>query len=1318
MNNNQAFPTPHSLAAALRSLALFAILYQLRLVADDLADTAVFCATLVAAFGAAVFLAYINGKKVPPVAAMVTIALVPWLVRLFIAIPRWFIPGNTGPAAAGLDALLLSFDRNNFVSLLPFYYAAATTWCAIRRRLFLRAAVVADAALLVAVLGIAPVSDVAMYRWPIVMVFFLAGIIFMQVLALLFSLPPQIRLGKGEKTAAIAVMLILTLTGGLIFLRSSQERAAQRGGGLLEPRLFSFDFSQILRLDTEISMSDDLILIVRKDPHDYNILMRRSVMSGYNKRQGFFRIEELDERTHPHRQPPRPVHLSPPDFNMARQVSQEYFLVNFDAAAFIGMKEPLEIIPYESWDASSFRAAYAVESMVSDASLIDLLQSVTNDGEFFWPTPHELGLSEQEFAIYTSYGDDEPLRLLAEEWTEDLDNYFDKVQAIHDQLKFGMYRYSLRPGIAPDGDQLAWFLFHSHKGYCSYFAFAMTLLLRSIGIPARVTAGFFLDPESATFDYFPVRADMAHAWVEVPFPGLGWIEFDPTTENLAEGEEFRFSAGVDPQLLERLMREILENRSLLRPKMGQDGSNVFTDAQSLARLSVMLIRKVLLPLLILAVVTVFVLSRCGWFLRYFMHKNHRAKAVCLWKHARRRLHLAGITPARTLFESEWAVHCDKLVKGTYSLYLGSAAARFSPQYNDSDAQRTAYDLFADSYREAIPRRRRLLAWIAGPLAQFIRPLRIGLMILVLFICTTGTNSRAQDDAADIHDADQLFISALESEYAEHWERAINLYREGRARHPEDPRFPLSLGNLFFSRALYGLARDEFLAAEQIRPDDTFILHRLASTASFLNQDRDAVDYLERLLAIDPWNKEAIGNLGWTYYKVHRLEDGERLLLNALEHFGEDPDLAMTLATVYSDMYNYDEGRHWYLRAIALAGPARSFTAVAYYNLSILESRFYQYGLAMNAANASLAAQYRASGLLARGELQTRRMDLVNAQSDFDAARDIDRSPLAKLNLAQTYQISGRLEEALLYALDCLRDDDHTWMAHFGIDPIRYKRDIHEILYETYSALANTQMFIPWGTFSGNIRSMVQLISYRFHRTVHRKLYQKYSLAAGDAYRAETASAPPLDQAVQYFKAFKSYPRRAMTWLNKARDFITEIIPASDPSYYLEEGILTKNRSLTAQALDMLDPVWEKDLIALSYREFALHGTKNERPAAASELFSLNRGALLQAGISLPVDIRLHNDRGPDGSGFHRERMLRRMLARAGFSPAPGDTRFVLDVSISAASSGAYSITVDLIDTEGALDTGTLRRTIHLPSRSRADIAGFARSVSSAIFRVE
>jgi transglutaminase-like putative cysteine protease len=70
------------------------------------------------------------------------------------------------------------------------------------------------------------------------------------------------------------------------------------------------------------------------------------------------------------------------------------------------------------------------------------------------------------------------------------------------------------------------FLFRDHAGYCQYFAGATALLLRMGGVPARVVAGF--SPGSRNGATHVIRDLDAHSWVEVYFPRLGWVTFDPT----------------------------------------------------------------------------------------------------------------------------------------------------------------------------------------------------------------------------------------------------------------------------------------------------------------------------------------------------------------------------------------------------------------------------------------------------------------------------------------------------------------------------------------------------------------------------------------------------------------------------------------------------------------------------------------------------------------------------------------------------------------------------------------------------------------------
>jgi len=90
------------------------------------------------------------------------------------------------------------------------------------------------------------------------------------------------------------------------------------------------------------------------------------------------------------------------------------------------------------------------------------------------------------------------------------------------------YRYSLEADTATLGHPLEEFLFTRKTGYCEHYATAMVVMLRTVGIPARLVTGFLATEWNEYGGYFTVRQRDAHAWVEVYFPRSGWITMDPT----------------------------------------------------------------------------------------------------------------------------------------------------------------------------------------------------------------------------------------------------------------------------------------------------------------------------------------------------------------------------------------------------------------------------------------------------------------------------------------------------------------------------------------------------------------------------------------------------------------------------------------------------------------------------------------------------------------------------------------------------------------------------------------------------------------------
>src|SRR5205823_4317625 len=76
-------------------------------------------------------------------------------------------------------------------------------------------------------------------------------------------------------------------------------------------------------------------------------------------------------------------------------------------------------------------------------------------------------------------------------------------------------------------DAVAWLL-QTQKGYCTYYASAMTIMARLLGVPARVVNGFSQGYIDLQRKVRVVSGTDAHSWVQVYFPGFGWINFDPT----------------------------------------------------------------------------------------------------------------------------------------------------------------------------------------------------------------------------------------------------------------------------------------------------------------------------------------------------------------------------------------------------------------------------------------------------------------------------------------------------------------------------------------------------------------------------------------------------------------------------------------------------------------------------------------------------------------------------------------------------------------------------------------------------------------------
>lgn len=133
-------------------------------------------------------------------------------------------------------------------------------------------------------------------------------------------------------------------------------------------------------------------------------------------------------------------------------------------------------------------------------------------------------------AQYTDLPEDLPDRVkkLAAAVTAKAGSDYEKMKAIEAFLS--RYEYSLSPGAPPEEDDVAdYFLFQSGKGYCTYFATAMAVLGRTVGIPTRYMQGYLVSSPLQEGAAVPVLNSNAHAWAEAYIQGVGWIPFEPST---------------------------------------------------------------------------------------------------------------------------------------------------------------------------------------------------------------------------------------------------------------------------------------------------------------------------------------------------------------------------------------------------------------------------------------------------------------------------------------------------------------------------------------------------------------------------------------------------------------------------------------------------------------------------------------------------------------------------------------------------------------------------------------------------------------------
>jgi len=218
--------------------------------------------------------------------------------------------------------------------------------------------------------------------------------------------------------------------------------------------------------------------------------------------------------------------LGSPDAPGRRPLRQDYTLLlgHGDSIFAAGEPQSVDQAVTRRWLADKDDVT-ALESGASQYQVLSLIPHVSAY-QLWWAG------TKYPTVIWQAYLDlpEIPARVdaLARSVTANYTSPYGQALAIQEYLR--AYAYDLEVPLPPASrDVVDYFLFDLQRGYCDYFATAMVVMARVVGIPSRLAVGYAMGEYDFEREAYLVKAKHAHAWPELYFPDFGWIPFEPTT---------------------------------------------------------------------------------------------------------------------------------------------------------------------------------------------------------------------------------------------------------------------------------------------------------------------------------------------------------------------------------------------------------------------------------------------------------------------------------------------------------------------------------------------------------------------------------------------------------------------------------------------------------------------------------------------------------------------------------------------------------------------------------------------------------------------
>ncbi len=402
----------------------------------------------------------------------------------------------------------------------------------------------------------------------------------------------------GKRLLGFAVLLALSLGGVYLFFKPkiAATLATYGGGGgageegavMKKDKDGNFDLQNFSRLQSGIKRSNELVFAAHIDHYFEGTDMPNPLYLTafyYTRFDASTETFERDDRL-PNNDLFTPDPSSVPLFRtqvdsavyrrqqqlkLMEEVEVEIYSKKLSKSTYLAPQAGYLVQPItvEKDFQKEFTAAFRTRSMCSKLNSAYFIYNAQEDPEIaqFQETRFELLRQEDgkgpaldaPFKRYYTYMPADPkwsrIGQLARQVTAGKKTTIDKVLAIRDYFLSKdaagdpLFKYTDNPGIPdlPSASRLLYFLFENRQGYCAYYAGATLFMLRSLGVPSRIAVGFLTVDRSGGKNkgWYWYYADQAHAWVQVWFPGYGWLDFDTTVGN-DEAQESPKPDGTPP----------------------------------------------------------------------------------------------------------------------------------------------------------------------------------------------------------------------------------------------------------------------------------------------------------------------------------------------------------------------------------------------------------------------------------------------------------------------------------------------------------------------------------------------------------------------------------------------------------------------------------------------------------------------------------------------------------------------------------------------------------------------------------------------------